>query len=194
MQDLRELQELSKNIVSDVRSFLRGMRPAEVDCERPGASVRRIVEYFQKDTGITARFVCPETSIKVMPESSHEIAADPAGGPAQRPEALPRPSRVAVSLEQNGKAVELAIDDDGTGFGVQRRVQPGRAGSVAPRSGQRQAARPQPGRRAWSLNRGPGTAPDSRFGSRAEGLNVAGWFWSRDPRIRCVDLRGAPVR
>ncbi|HVX65680.1 MAG TPA: sensor histidine kinase [Bryobacteraceae bacterium] len=115
MQDLRELQELSKSIVSDVRSFLRSMRPAEVDASDLVASVRRIVEYFQKDTGITARFVCSETSIKVMPESSHEtlqILREALHNVQKHSKA----SRVAVSLEQNGKAVELAIDDDGTGF------------------------------------------------------------------------------
>jgi len=115
MQDLRELQELSKNIVSDVRSFLRSMRPADMDASDLVSSVRRIVEYFQKDTGITARFVCPETSIQMMPESSHEtlqILREALHNVQKHSKA----GRVAVSLEQNGKAVELAIDDDGTGF------------------------------------------------------------------------------
>jgi signal transduction histidine kinase len=115
MADLKELQELSRTIVSDVRSFLRSMRPAEVDPSDLVASVRRIVEYFQKDTRVSARFVCPETSIKVMPESSHEVLQI-------LREALhniqkhSKASRVVVSLEQNGKTVELAIDDDGSGF------------------------------------------------------------------------------
>jgi signal transduction histidine kinase len=115
MQDLRELQELSRTIVSDVRSFLRSMRPADVDASDLVASVRRIVEYFQKDTGIAARFVCSETSIKVMPESSHEtlqILREALHNVQKHSKA----SRVAVSLEQNGKTVELAIDDDGAGF------------------------------------------------------------------------------
>jgi two-component system sensor histidine kinase DegS len=115
MQDLKELQALSKTIVGDVRSFLRGMRPAEVDASDLVASVRRIVEYFQKDTGIAARFVCSETSVKVLPENSHEtlqILREALHNVQKHSKA----SRVVVSLEQAGKTVELAVDDDGAGF------------------------------------------------------------------------------
>jgi signal transduction histidine kinase len=115
MADLKELQELSKTIVSDVRSFLRSMRPAEVDPSDLVASVRRIVEYFQKDTKIAARFVCTETAIRVMPESSHEmlqILREALHNVQKHSKA----SRVVVSLEQSGKTVELSIDDDGSGF------------------------------------------------------------------------------
>jgi signal transduction histidine kinase len=115
MQDLKELQALSKTIIGDVRSFLRSMRPADVDASDLVVSVRRIVEYFQKDTGITARFVSSETSIKVLPENSHEtlqILREALHNVQKHSKA----SRVVVSLEQTGKAMELAIDDDGAGF------------------------------------------------------------------------------
>ncbi|MGE5646490.1 MAG: sensor histidine kinase [Acidobacteriota bacterium] len=115
MQDLKELQALAKTIVSDVRSFLRSMRPAEVDASDLVASVRRIVEYFQKDTGIAARFVCSETSIKVLPENSHEtlqILREALHNVQKHSKA----SRVVVTLDQTGKTVELSVDDDGSGF------------------------------------------------------------------------------
>jgi signal transduction histidine kinase len=115
MEDLRELQELSKSIVGDVRSFLRGMRPAEVDASDLVASVRRIVEYFQKDTGIAARFACSETSIRAMPESSHEVLQILREA-LHNVQKHSKASRVVVSLEHTGKAVELAVDDDGSGF------------------------------------------------------------------------------
>jgi signal transduction histidine kinase len=115
MQDLKELQALAKTIVSDVRSFLRSMRPTEVDASDLVASVRRIVEYFQKDTGIAARFVCSETSIRVLLENNHEmlqILREALHNVQKHSKA----SRVVVSLDQTGKAVELAVDDDGAGF------------------------------------------------------------------------------
>ncbi len=115
MQDLKELQDLAKQIVSDVRSFLRGMRPADVDTSDLVASVRRIVEYFQKDTGIAARFVSTETSIRVVPESSHEILQILREA-LHNVQKHSKASRVAVSLDQVGKAVELSVDDDGAGF------------------------------------------------------------------------------
>jgi signal transduction histidine kinase len=115
MQELRELQALSKDIVGDVRSFLRSMRPAELDASDVVASARRIVEYFQKDTGIVSRFVCSDTSIKAPQESSHEmlqILREALHNVQKHSKA----SRVVVSLEQTGKAVELSVDDDGAGF------------------------------------------------------------------------------
>jgi len=115
MEDLKELQELAKEIVSDVRSFLRGMRPADVDASDLVASVRRIVEYFQKDTGISARFVCTETSIRALPESSHELLQILREA-LHNVQKHSKASRVVVSLEQIGKSVVAAIDDDGAGF------------------------------------------------------------------------------
>lgn len=115
MRDLRELQDLSKSIVGDVRSFLRSMRPAEVDASDLVASVRRIVEYFQKDTGITSRFVSTETSIKVAPESSHEILQILREA-LHNVQKHSKATRVAVALEQTGKTVEIGVDDDGAGF------------------------------------------------------------------------------
>ena len=115
MQDLKELQELSKTIVSDIRSFLRSMRPADVDSSDLVSSVRRILEYFQKDTSIPARFVCSETSIRVAPENSREILQilREALNNVQKHS---KATRVVVSLEYTGKGVDLAVDDDGAGF------------------------------------------------------------------------------
>ena len=115
MQDLKELQELAKTIVSDVRSFLRSMRPADVDSSDLVSSVRRILEYFQKDTSIPARFVCSETSIRVAPENSREILQilREALNNVQKHS---KATRVVVSLEYTGKGVDLSVDDDGAGF------------------------------------------------------------------------------
>jgi signal transduction histidine kinase len=115
MQDLRELQGLSKDVVSDVRTFLRGMRPAEVDANDMVASARRIVEYFQKDTRIVSRFVCSDTSIKLAHESSHELLQILREA-LHNVQKHSKATRVVVSFEQTGKAVELSVDDDGSGF------------------------------------------------------------------------------
>ena len=115
MQDLKELQTLAKEIVSDVRSFLRGMRPSELDASDMVASVRRIVEYFQKDTGIASRFVCSDKAIKAPPESSLELLQILRES-LHNVQKHSKAGRVVVSLEQAGKAVELAVDDDGAGF------------------------------------------------------------------------------
>ncbi len=115
MQDLKELQQLAKDIVADVRSFLRSMRPQEVDVSDLVASVRRTVEYFQKDTGIAARFVCSDTALKVAPESGHELLQILREA-LHNVQKHSKATRVVVSLEQAGKIAELAVDDDGAGF------------------------------------------------------------------------------
>lgn len=115
MQDLKELQQLAKDVVGDVRSFLRSMRPAELDASDLVASVRRIVQDFQKDTGIASRFVCSEASLRAAPENSHEILQILREA-LHNVQKHAKASRVVVSLEQTGKTVEVAVDDDGAGF------------------------------------------------------------------------------
>jgi signal transduction histidine kinase len=115
MQELKELQALSKEIVGDVRSFLRGMRPSELDASDLAASARRIVEYFQKDTGIAGRFVCTDTTVRTAPESGLELLQILREA-LHNVQKHSKAGRVVVSLEQAGKAVELAVDDDGAGF------------------------------------------------------------------------------
>lgn len=114
-EDLKELQQLARQQVADIRSFLRSMKPAEVDANDLVASTRRIVEYFQKDTGINSRFISTEPTLNVTPELGQELVQI-------LREALTnvqkhsRAERVVVSLEQNGRVVELTVDDDGAGF------------------------------------------------------------------------------
>lgn len=114
-EDLKELQQISRQQVAEIRSFLRSMKPAEVDANDLVASTRRIVEYFQKDTGINSRFISTEPTLNVSPELGQELVQI-------LREALTnvqkhsRAERVAVSLEQNGRVVELTVDDDGAGF------------------------------------------------------------------------------
>jgi signal transduction histidine kinase len=114
-EDLKELQQLTRQQVAEIRSFLRSMRPLEVDASDLVASARRIVEYFQKDTGISSRFISTEVSIDVAPETSHEILQILRES-LNNVQKHARAARVVVSLEQNGREVELSVDDDGTGF------------------------------------------------------------------------------
>jgi signal transduction histidine kinase len=59
--------------------------------------------------------VCSEASLKVAPESGHEILQILREA-LHNVQTHAKASRVVVSLEQTGKTVELAVDDDGAGF------------------------------------------------------------------------------
>jgi signal transduction histidine kinase len=115
MEDLKDLQQLAKAQVAEIRSFLRSMRPPDVDNSDLVASARRIVQNFQKDTGIPARFLSSEAAIRMPPESSHE-AVQVLREALQNVSKHSKASRVVVSTEQAGKMVEILVDDDGVGF------------------------------------------------------------------------------
>lgn len=115
MEDLKELQALARSQVTEIRSFLRSMRPLEVDHSDLVTSVRRIVEYFQKDTGIAARFVSAETEVRIAPEAGHELLQILREA-LHNVQKHSKASRVVVSIEHAGKTIEVSVDDDGTGF------------------------------------------------------------------------------
>ena len=115
MADLRELQQLARSQVSEVRSFLRGMRPLEVDGSDLVTSIRRVTEYFQKDTGIAARFTSVESEVRISPETGQELlqVIREALNNVQKHS---KASRVVVAVEHSGKTLEISVDDDGAGF------------------------------------------------------------------------------
>lgn len=115
MEDLHELQQIARSQVSEIRSFLRSMKPVEVDTSDLVTSVRRIVEYFQKDTSISARFVSAQSEVRLPPETSHELLQILREA-LHNVQKHSKASRVVVALEHAGKNVEISVDDDGTGF------------------------------------------------------------------------------
>jgi signal transduction histidine kinase len=116
LEDLKDLQQMARQQVAEIRSFLRSMKRAEVDTSGDLiASARRIVEYFQKDTGISARFISTASSLKAPDEVGHEtlqILRESLNNVQKHSKA----GRVIVSVEQNGREIELSISDDGQGF------------------------------------------------------------------------------
>jgi two-component system sensor histidine kinase DegS len=115
MQDLKELQALARSQVTEIRSFLRSMRPVDVDSSDLVTSVRRIVEYFQKDTGVTARFVSSQSEVRIAPEAGHELLQILREA-LHNVQKHSKASRAVVSIEHAGKTIEISVDDDGSGF------------------------------------------------------------------------------
>ncbi len=115
LEELKQVQELSTAQLTELRSFVRSMRPMDLAGGNMTASVRRLVEDFEKETGIPVTFVGGETLLGAPPESSAEILQ-------MIREALhnvrkhARASRVAVTLEKSGKTLMISIDDNGVGF------------------------------------------------------------------------------
>src|ERR1700719_1846240 len=113
-EELLQLQELCKNQVNELRSFVRSMRPVDVEGSL-NATLRRVVEQFQKDSGIPASFVSAEFLEPAEPEVSLELLqiVREALYNVQKHSAA---TRVAVSIAKSDRALEIGIEDNGAGF------------------------------------------------------------------------------
>jgi signal transduction histidine kinase len=115
VDELRQLQELCRAQVGELRAFVRSMRPADVDGAGLGASISRMVEQFQKDTGVAASFLSGDSIEPLETEVALELLQIVR-------EALnnvhkhARATRVAVALAKRGDCLEVAVDDNGGGF------------------------------------------------------------------------------
>lgn len=115
MHELIELQTLAQAQVRELRAFVRGMRPVDVDGANLFAAGRRIAENFQKESGIPVTFVGGDKPLTLPQEASGEVLQ-------MLREALHNvqkhagATRVAVAMEKTGKYVEVSVDDNGRGF------------------------------------------------------------------------------
>jgi signal transduction histidine kinase len=113
LKELQELQMICRTQVAELRAFVRSMRPLEVEGESLSTAIRRLVENFKKDTGISAVY----TSVEVTgePESFLEvlqIVRESLNNVQKHSKA----SRVAIALSMQGEMLHIDIEDDGTGF------------------------------------------------------------------------------
>ncbi len=112
--ELRQLQDLCKSQVSELRSFVRSMRPAEEGVTL-SASLSRMVEQFQRDTGISATFTAGDFSDPGEVELSLEllqIVRETLNNIQKHSGA----SRLAVSIDKRDQRIEISAEDNGGGF------------------------------------------------------------------------------
>lgn len=113
LRELQDLQSVCRTQVAELRAFVRGMRPLEVEGESLSTAIRRLVENFKKDTGISASYSSQEVTGE--PESFLEvlqIVRESLNNVQKHSKA----SRVAISLTKQGEMLHIELEDDGTGF------------------------------------------------------------------------------
>jgi signal transduction histidine kinase len=113
-EELNQLQELWKGQVTELRAFVRSMRPVEVDGSL-NTSIRRVVEQFQKESGIPASFVSTDVVEFTEPEVALELLqiVREALNNVQKHSGA---TRVAVSIQKTNNALEIFVEDNGHGF------------------------------------------------------------------------------
>jgi two-component system sensor histidine kinase DegS len=113
--ELRSLQELCTRQATEMRTFVRSMRPAGSDGSGLAAALRQVVTMFQRDSGIPAEFHSdPEVShddleaspelLQILREALHNVQKHSSA------------SRASVQLRRSGESLELLVRDDGRGF------------------------------------------------------------------------------
>ena len=114
VEELRQLQDLCKTQVGELRGFVRSMRPADEGVTLP-ASLSRMVDQFQRDTGITATFsggdlhdpADTETSLELL-----QIVRETLNNVQKHSGA----TRMALSVGMRDHRIEIKAEDNGSGF------------------------------------------------------------------------------
>jgi signal transduction histidine kinase len=112
--ELRDLRELGKTQVSELRSFVRSMRPPDEGVSLP-ASLRRMVDQFQRETGISATFSGGDVHDPAEVEVSLEllqIVRETLNNIQKHSGA----TRIALSVGMKDHRIEIKAEDNGSGF------------------------------------------------------------------------------
>jgi signal transduction histidine kinase len=114
-RELDEVHRLAQSQVQDLRAFLRGIRPLEVERTGLVAALEQTVQDFQKNSPIVVSFshggkadgISPERSrelVQILREALHNVQKHS------------RATRAAVTLVQIRNWLELTVEDNGTGL------------------------------------------------------------------------------
>jgi signal transduction histidine kinase len=112
--ELRQLQELCRSQVSELRSFVRSMRPADDGVSLP-ASLSRMLDQFQRETGIIATFSGGNLHDPAETEVSLEllqIVRETLNNIQKHSGA----TRISVSMGVKDRRIEIRAEDNGAGF------------------------------------------------------------------------------
>jgi two-component system sensor histidine kinase DegS len=113
--ELNQIQELCKAQTSDLRAFVRSMRPADVDGSQLMLAIRKLVEQFEKESGIPSSFVGVNAQVPLDNASSREVLqiVREALHNAQKHS---RANRTTVAAALVDGSLEILVEDDGEGF------------------------------------------------------------------------------
>ncbi len=114
IRELEQLQELCQHQVTELRDFVRSMRPADEGMSL-NASLGRMVSLFQRDSGIASTYTAGEFHDPAETEISLELLqiVREALNNIQKHSGA---SRVAVSAARRDQKLEVVVEDNGSGL------------------------------------------------------------------------------
>jgi len=113
-EELRQLQDLCRGQVADLRGFVRSMRPVDEGMSL-SASLSRMVDSFQRDAGIFATF----TAAEFHDPSATELALEILQIVRETLNNIQKHSgatRVALTAARVNQRLEITVEDNGAGF------------------------------------------------------------------------------
>ena len=113
--DLKELQSVAQGQVRDLRTFLHSMRPVDVEGGNFVATARRMAESFQKESGLPVTFLGTNAPVGLPQETTTEVL-QMVRESLVNVQKHAGATRVAISLENSEKGLEISIEDNGHGF------------------------------------------------------------------------------
>ncbi len=114
-EELKQLQELTKSQSAELRSWVRSMRPVEIDGAGLAPSIRKLVESFEKESGISATMLGVTADAAPDPQTAREILQIVREA-LHNVQKHSKASRVTVAIGKQDGFFELSVADDGTGF------------------------------------------------------------------------------
>jgi signal transduction histidine kinase len=113
--ELQVVQDLARSQVRELRAFLHSMRPVELDGANLSIAARRVIDNFQKESGIPVTLVGGDASLD-LPEGLVAEVLQMLREALANVQKHASASRVAVSIQKGSKLLEIAVDDNGRGF------------------------------------------------------------------------------
>jgi signal transduction histidine kinase len=114
--ELESLHKLSRKLVAEMRTFVHRVRPLEGEDASLVASSRRLVEGFQKESGVSVTFLSGANGNLTLPGRLGVEVLQMAREALHNVYKHAQATHVLFAVERKGNQLHLAIDDNGRGF------------------------------------------------------------------------------
>jgi signal transduction histidine kinase len=115
-QELGRIHDLLLEEARKLRELMHQMKPLDVEAKNLRAHLMELVERFQRETGITARFVCESTVVAIRPRGVCDVVARIVQEGLANVRKYSGASHVLVQFDRRSDHWQLTIEDDGRGF------------------------------------------------------------------------------
>ena len=114
-EELRQVEDLVRNQSNEMRAFVRSMRALEVDGAGLIGSLRRMLDSFERDSGIAVTFTGGDVNTGAGADTSREML-QVVREALHNVQKHARATRVAVTAARNSDELMISVEDDGIGF------------------------------------------------------------------------------